>query len=180
MRMQAGSLNLLIWLRILLCCKLRCWLQTRLGSGVSVAVVQVCSCSYISTPSQGTSICHKCGHKKEKKQKQKSLKKKNLFPTLRSSQRLSAFSDVFFPLIHSQPYLLKIPTRHFLYFTLEMDNSASVSYSWSLMCTLFSLKTYNFLKQILYVLFLIIVELRPELVSYLNYNQFWWDWWVMW
>ena len=41
--------------------------QMQLGSGVAVAMAQAGSCSSNSTPSLGTSICHRCGHKKKKK-----------------------------------------------------------------------------------------------------------------
>ena len=39
----------------------------RLRSGVAVAVVKACSCSSESTPSLGTSICHKWHPKKRKR-----------------------------------------------------------------------------------------------------------------
>ena len=39
----------------------------QLGSGVDVAVAQAGSCSSNLTPSLGTSICLRCGHKKKKK-----------------------------------------------------------------------------------------------------------------
>ena len=42
-------------------------LQMWLRSWVAMAVVQTGSCSSYSTPSQGTSICCRCGQKKEKK-----------------------------------------------------------------------------------------------------------------
>ena len=41
------------------------WTARGHGSGVSL------SCSYNSTPSPGTSICHRCGCKKEKKKKKR-------------------------------------------------------------------------------------------------------------
>ena len=41
----------------------------RLGSHVAVAVVLAGSCSSNLTPSLGTSMCHGCGPKKEKKKK---------------------------------------------------------------------------------------------------------------
>uniref|UniRef100_A0A8D1M9K0 Lipid-binding serum glycoprotein C-terminal domain-containing protein n=1 Tax=Sus scrofa TaxID=9823 RepID=A0A8D1M9K0_PIG len=43
--------------------------ETWLRSGVAVALVYASSCSSDSTPSLGTSICHKCGPKKTKKKK---------------------------------------------------------------------------------------------------------------
>ena len=38
----------------------------RLGSFIAVALVSASSCSSNSTPSLGTSICHRCGPKKKK------------------------------------------------------------------------------------------------------------------
>ena len=48
------------------CHELWCRLQTQLGSCVAVAVVQAGSCSSDSTPSLGTSICHRFSPKKTK------------------------------------------------------------------------------------------------------------------
>ena len=64
MRMWAPSLASLSGLRIQCCHELWYRSQIRLGSGVSVAVVQAGSCSSDSTPSLGTSICHRCSTKK--------------------------------------------------------------------------------------------------------------------
>ena len=50
--------------------ELWCWLPTQLGSGVAVAVTLAGGCSSDSTPSLGTSICHRCGPKKRKQNKQ--------------------------------------------------------------------------------------------------------------
>ena len=44
-------------------------LQTWLGSSTAVAVVQAGHCGSSSTPSWGTSICHVCSTKKDKKKK---------------------------------------------------------------------------------------------------------------
>ena len=61
------------WIR---CChELWCRSQMQLGSGVAVAVVQMCGYSSDSTPSLGTSLCHKCVALKRFKKKEK----KNLF-----------------------------------------------------------------------------------------------------
>ena len=42
-----------------------------LGSGIAVAVVQAGSCGSDWTPSQGTSMCHRCDPKKTKQNKTK-------------------------------------------------------------------------------------------------------------
>ena len=42
------------------CCELQCRSQMRLGSGIAVPVAVASRCSSNSTPSQGTSICHRC------------------------------------------------------------------------------------------------------------------------
>ena len=66
-------------------CKLRCSLQTRLGSSVAVAVAQADSCSSDLTPSLGTSICQRCGPKKKKEREKNLLEKvwrKGNLPTL--------------------------------------------------------------------------------------------------
>ena len=62
-------------LRIWGCCKLWCRLQTQLGSHVAVAVVSASSCSSDSASSLGTSMCHGCGPKKQKKDRQTERKK---------------------------------------------------------------------------------------------------------
>ena len=41
-------------------------LGSRIAVAVAVAMVQASSCSSNSTPSLGTSVCHRCGPKKEK------------------------------------------------------------------------------------------------------------------
>ena len=64
MRTHVRSLALLGGLRFQHCCER--WLQTWLGSCISVAVVQASSYSSDLTPSLGTSICCKCGPKKTK------------------------------------------------------------------------------------------------------------------
>ena len=71
MRMRVPSLTLLSGLRIQCCHKLWCRSQAQLGSLVAVAVAVAGSCGSSSTPSLGTSICHKCSHKKEKKKKKR-------------------------------------------------------------------------------------------------------------
>ena len=59
-RLWVRSLALLSGWRILRCRELWCRSQTWLRSGVAVAVVQVRSNSSDSTPSLGTSMCHRC------------------------------------------------------------------------------------------------------------------------
>ena len=66
--LRVGFLALLSGSRIQPCCELWCSLQTQLGSGVAVALVQASSNSSDSTPSLGTSICHGCGPKKTRKE----------------------------------------------------------------------------------------------------------------
>ena len=68
MRTQVWSLASLSGLRIWHCHELWYGSQTRLRSGVAVAVVQASSYSSDSTPKLGTSICPKCGPKKNNKQ----------------------------------------------------------------------------------------------------------------
>ena len=98
MKMQIWSLASLRGLSIWCCPELRMWL----GSGMAVAVVSAGSSSTDSTPSLGTSICHWCGPKKAKTNKQschliilhvvmlfqrppplRGLPKSHLFPTVR-------------------------------------------------------------------------------------------------
>ena len=65
------------------CCELWYRWQTRLGSRVAVAVQQLLclwsSCSSNSTPSLGTSICSRCGPKKQKERKEGRKKGKICF-----------------------------------------------------------------------------------------------------
>ena len=74
MSLWVRSLALLSRLKIWRCRELWCRLQTWLRSGVTVAVVQTSSYSSDWTPSLGTSMCHGCCPKEQKKRK----KKKNL------------------------------------------------------------------------------------------------------
>ena len=62
-------------LRIQHCHELWCRLQMRLGSRVAVVLMQAEGYSSDWTPSLGTSLCHRCGPKKDKKD-QKAIKVK--------------------------------------------------------------------------------------------------------
>ena len=66
MRMRVRSLASLSGLRIRRCHELSCRLQTRLGSGVAVAVAKASGYSSHLTPSLGTSMCCRCSPKKTK------------------------------------------------------------------------------------------------------------------
>lgn len=70
---DAGSLS---GLRIWHCRELWCRSQTQLGPGVAVAVVKVGSYSSNLTPSLGTSICHRCGLKKQTNKKKRKRKER--------------------------------------------------------------------------------------------------------
>ena len=78
LRRQMWSPASLSGLRIRHCYELWCRLQMRLGSCVAVAmaVAKAGSCSSNWTPSLGTSICHRCSHKKWNFKKKKKKKKK--------------------------------------------------------------------------------------------------------
>lgn len=70
---DAGSLS---GLRIWHCRELWCRSQTQLGPGIAVAVVKVGSYSSNLTPSLGTSICHRCGLKKQTNKKKRKRKER--------------------------------------------------------------------------------------------------------
>ena len=70
MRLQVQSLASLSGVRIRRCCELWCRSQTWLRSGVAVAVAQAGHYSSDSTPSLGTSICHRWDPKKKKRRVQ--------------------------------------------------------------------------------------------------------------
>ena len=53
------------------CCELQYRLQTQLESGIAVAVAQASSWSSYLTPSPGTSLRHRCTHKKQFTKKSK-------------------------------------------------------------------------------------------------------------
>ena len=85
-RMWVQSLALLSELRIWHCRELWCRSQTWLGSCVAVAVVQTSRCSSTSTPSLGTSKCHRSGPRKDKmKNKNKNKKQTKKWITIESS-----------------------------------------------------------------------------------------------
>ena len=67
MRLHVRSLASVSGLGIRRCRELGCRLQTRLGSGVAVAVVQASGYSSDWTPSLRTSLCCGCSPKKTKK-----------------------------------------------------------------------------------------------------------------
>ena len=71
MRLQVRPLAPLSGLRIRRCRELWCRSKTRFESGIAVAVAKAGSCSSDSSPSLGTSICHRCGPKKQKRKKKK-------------------------------------------------------------------------------------------------------------
>ena len=75
MRMWVPSLAAISGLQIQRYHELWCRLQTRPGSGISIAMVQADSCNSDSTPSLGTYICYRYGPKKQKKKE----KEKRLF-----------------------------------------------------------------------------------------------------
>ena len=68
-RIWVQSLASLSGLGIWHCLKLQHRLQIWLGSIISVAVMQACSCSFNSTPCPETSICCRCHLKKGKQTK---------------------------------------------------------------------------------------------------------------
>ena len=71
MRLWVRSLASLSGLRIQRCHELWCRSQTRLRSGMAVAVVQASSYSSNKTPSLGISLCRGCGPKKTKRPKKR-------------------------------------------------------------------------------------------------------------
>ena len=66
----SSILGLAQWVKDLALSKLHCRSQMQLGSGITVSLVQACSCSPDSTPSLGTSLCRRCSHKKTKKKEE--------------------------------------------------------------------------------------------------------------
>ena len=75
MRLWVQSLDSLSGLRIRRCCELWCRLQTWLGPGVAVAMVQASGYSSSSTSSLGTFTCSSAALEKTKRQKKKKRKK---------------------------------------------------------------------------------------------------------
>ena len=67
MRMPVQSLASLTGLRTQRCCRLRRRSRVQLRSHIAVAVAYASTCSPNSTPSLGTSVCHRCNPKKRKK-----------------------------------------------------------------------------------------------------------------
>ena len=75
MRLPVPSMAWISELRIWCCHELWCSLQKRLRSAIAVAMAQAGCCSSDSTPSLGTSICHRCSPQKIKKKKKKEGRK---------------------------------------------------------------------------------------------------------
>ena len=69
MRLQIQSLVSLSGLMIWCCHELWCKSKMWLGSGIAVALAQAGGYSSDLTPSLGTSICHGCSPRKDKKKK---------------------------------------------------------------------------------------------------------------
>ena len=92
MKLHVQSLASLSGLRIWHCHELLCRLQTRLGSCVSAAMLYASSCSSDSTPSLETSICHRCGPKKQNK----TQNTWSTWPNISSCWLSSTFSSTFF------------------------------------------------------------------------------------
>ena len=91
MRMQVQSLASLSGLKIWHCCELWCRSQMWLGSCIAVAVAVASSYTSDSTPSLGTSMCHRCGPKKQKrktKKTQEMIPKKVSCPVSHTNQEL--------------------------------------------------------------------------------------------
>ena len=86
MRMWVPSLASHSGLRIQCCPELWCRSQMKLRSRVAVAAAWAGGYSSDSTPSLGTSMCHRCGPKKTKRQKKK--KKKIKTPSKKKVQGL--------------------------------------------------------------------------------------------
>ena len=76
MRLHVRSLVSLSRLRIPCCHELWCRSQRWLRSGIAVALVQASSCSSNWIPSLGTSICCKCGPKRQKDKKTANTQRK--------------------------------------------------------------------------------------------------------
>ena len=78
MRLRVQSPASFSGLQIWHCHELWCRSQSWLRSCIAVAVAQASSCSSNLTPNLGTSICHRCSPKKEKKKKLKSWKTRGI------------------------------------------------------------------------------------------------------
>ena len=100
-RTQIRSLALVSGLRLQSCRKLWCMPWMRFRSCIAI-VVEAGSCSSSWTPSMGTSICHKCGSKKQKKKKKKKIKiKKIIYITFWESHQgnfsIYVFNSIYLP-----------------------------------------------------------------------------------
>ena len=68
-------------------------LQTWLGYGVAVDVAHTCSCNSSLTPGLGTSIYHKCGHKKVEAGGKESKNEKQHMKSLNSIKSMIELID---------------------------------------------------------------------------------------
>ena len=75
---DAGSIpDLAHWVKDLALLRLWCRVQMQLRSSIAMAVVWASNCNSDSTPSQETTMCHRCGPKKQKKKERKLFSNKN-------------------------------------------------------------------------------------------------------
>ena len=90
----SSILGLTQWVKILCCHELWSGSQMRFGSHIAVAMTQAGSysrCSFNLTPNLGTSICHRCGPKKQKQKNKKIIIIKELTPRVQIWQRVLKF-----------------------------------------------------------------------------------------
>ena len=122
MRTRVHSLALLSGLRIRNCCEQWCRLQVQLGPRAAMAVTG--SCSSDSTPSLGTSICHKCSPTKQNKQQKKphTCKKEKIFECLRTGG-IKKLKNYFFKLTDETTRKTRGLKRNKLFIVLSFEET---------------------------------------------------------
>ena len=120
---DASSISGLSGLRIQHCCELWCRSKTQLRSGVAVAVAVASSYSSNSTPTLGTSMCHECGPKKDRKKKRTQQWQHQILNPL-SHQRTPCL------LLNISIFAFMKKDFHFLLLTPSAINVFILRYSW--------------------------------------------------
>ena len=129
--MRVWSLTSLSGLEIWHCCELWSRSPMWLGSHVAMVVAQACSYSTNSTPSLGTSICHRCSSKMCKKKKVFDEIGHNFVNILTPTESI-LYLFIYFSLLGPHPRHMEVPRLGVKFRAIAAY--ATVTATWDLSC----------------------------------------------